>query len=79
MHSYHITYHIHTIVHGSDRVCIDVPQLAFCPSTVVVERMCHFAAKVTFRNAWQQLCNNVVSVLATSRGSTSEGPINGRI
>ena len=79
MHSYHITYHIHTSVHGSDRVCIDIPQLAFCPSTVVVERTWHFAAMVTCRNAWQQRCNNVVSLLATCRGSTSEGPINERI
>ena len=79
MHSYHTRDGIHTILHGSELVCIDIPLLAFCPSTVVVERMWHFVAMVTCRNALQRRCNNVVSLLVTFRGSTSAGPINGRI
>ena len=79
MHSYHTTDDIHRNVHGSDLVCIDSPLLASSPSTESVERMLSFAVKLTCQRAWQQRCNNGVSVLAKSRGSTSADPVGGTI
>ena len=77
--SYHTTDDIHRNVPGSDLVCIDSPLLASCPSTESVERMLSFAVKLTCQRAWQQHCNNGVSVLAKSRGSTSADPVGGTI